>query len=137
MIVYYFTGKLTDVNGDMNWFMPGLAVGTFFSGTMVLTPDVSNPKVITADLKILADNQLIKARSIGLNPIKDFADKTPTGPFSSPTVENNGIIDNAFFKVALKGASLGSAGFTIQGNGPLGSITAGAATGSIQSIAIV
>lgn len=136
MLIYYFSGTLTDVNGEMNWFMPGLAKDSFFSGTMVLKSDPHNPKVNIADLSILASDQLVKAHSFGLDPMKSFADHVPIGPFSSPTVQH-GYIDNTFFKLALDGASLGSTGFTIQGPGPHGTPAAGAVIGSILSISVI
>ena len=68
MILYAFTGTLTDVNGEMNWFMPGLTEGTFFSGTMALEPDTSSPSISSAVLHLTADAQLVNARSVGLDP---------------------------------------------------------------------
>jgi len=136
MVLYAVTGTLTDVNGEMNWFMPGLGVGTFFSGTMALEPGTSSPAMATAILHIATGGHLVEARSVGLDPLKAFADHVPTGPLSSPTVQH-GYIDNVFFEIAVNGASLGTTGFTVQGPGPGGSSKAGAATGSIQSIAVV
>jgi len=137
MVVYAFTGKLTDVNGEMNWFMPGLAVGTPFCGTMTLEPNAPAPGASTAVLHLTAGDHLVKARSIGLDPLKSFADHVPTGPLSSPTVQHSGAIDNAFFKIEVHGSALGKAGFTVQGPGPDGSTKAGAATGSLRSIAVL
>jgi hypothetical protein len=133
MVLYAVSGTLTDVHGEMNWFMPGLAVGTFFCGTMTVTPDPSNPHISTAVLHVIAGGHLVNATSIGLDPLEAFADHTPTGPLSSPTVQH-GAIDNVFFKLTVSGASLGTTGFTVQGPGPDGSSKAGGATGTITSI---
>jgi len=133
MVFYAFTGTLTDVNGEMDWFTPGLSVGTFFSGTMALEPGTP---MTTATLHITTGSHLVEARSVGMDTLQAFADHVPTGPLSSPTVQH-GYIDNVFFEIAVNGASLGTTGFTVQGPGPTGSSKAVAATGSIQSITVV
>lgn len=137
MVIYAFSGTLTDVNGEANWFIPGLAVGTAFSGTMTLQPNTPTPNITTALLQLVAGGHLVNSRSFGLNPLKSFADHTPTGPSSSPTVQHNAIVDIVFFSVALNGPSLGTAGFTVQGKGPTGTTKAAAATGSILSISVM
>ena len=136
MVLYAFAGTLTDVNGEMDWFMPGLSVGMFFSGTMALEPGTPGSTMTTATLHVTTGSHLVQARSVGIDPLQAFADHVPTGPLSSPTVQH-GYIDNVFFEIAVNGASLGTTGFTVQGPGPGGSSKAGAATGSIQSIAVV
>jgi hypothetical protein len=134
MALYAVIGTLTKVDGAMNWFMPGLAVGAFFAGTMTVKADPSNPKIFTAVLHINAGAHLVNATSIGLEPLKSFADHVPTGPLSSPTVQH-GAIDNVFFDLVVNGASLGTTGFTVQGPGPDGSTKAGSATGTIKTVA--
>jgi hypothetical protein len=136
MHIFAFTGTLTNVNADMNWFMPDLAVGAFFSGTMTLTQNQSAPNITDAVLHIMSSSQLINARSTGLDPLKSFADHTPTGPLSSPTVQH-GYVDSVFFAMTITPGSLGTAGFTVQGKGSDGTSKAGAASGTIRSIVAV
>jgi hypothetical protein len=136
MIVYAFTGTLIDVSGEIGWFMPGLGVGMPVCGTISVAPHPSNPNIKTAALYLTADDHLVKAESVGVDPLKSFADHVPTGPLASPTVQH-GYIDNAFFKFALDGASIGTTGFTVQGPGPDGSSKAGAATGRVQSLIVL
>jgi hypothetical protein len=131
--MYAVTGTLTKVDATMNWFMPGLVAGAFFSGSMAVTADPSNPKILNAVLHINAGAHLVNAASIGLDPLKAFADHIPTGPLSSPTVQH-GAIDNVFFALAVNGGSLGTTGFTVQGPGPDGTTKAGGASGTIKSI---
>lgn len=137
MSLFGLIGTLTDVTPGTDWFMPGLAVGLPFTGTLSLQADSSSPPILTAVLQMSTGGHIVNGRSIGLEPLRAFADHVATGPFSSPTVQHGGYIDNFFFKVAISGASLGTAGFTVMGPGPDGSTKAGAATGSIQCITVM
>src|SRR5262245_11641333 len=136
MALYAFTGKLTDVNGEMPFFMPGLAVGTFFTGTMLVEPQPGNPTVKVATFHVMAAAHMVNAQSIGLDPLQAFARHTPTGSLSLTTVHAGAMIDNVFYKIAVKGASLGEMGFTVQGKAADGTTKAGAAIGTIKSLAV-
>jgi hypothetical protein len=137
MLLYAVTGTLTDVNGAMSYFMPSIKVGMFFSATMAVVPNAGTPNVSTAYLHILAGGDLVNANSVGLHPLQSFADHTPTGPLSSPTVQHGAYIDNAYFTFAIEGASLGTLGFSVQGKGPDGTSKAGAVSGRMTSITVV
>jgi len=137
MNVYAIAGTITNITGETNWFLPGLTSGVAFSGTMTLVPDPAHPHTITADLHLQAGAHLVNARSVSTNPLQDFANHTPTGPFSSLTVQHGGQVTNAFLEVVIKGASLGLAGFSVQGPGPDGSPKAAGASGSVTSIIVL
>lgn len=136
-ITYAFTGTLSTVSSTMDFWMPGLTVGTPFSGTMALSPFPGLDAFSTADLRIEAGDHIVTARSIGFDPLSHFSNFIPVGPLFSPTIQN-GYIDNVFFAFEINGSSLGRLGFWVMGNDPqTGTISAGHALGEIYSVTAV
>jgi hypothetical protein len=136
-ITYTFTGTLTSVSSTMDFLMPGLTGGTAFWGTMGLSPYAGNDAMTSADLRIVAGDQIVVARSIGLNPLADFSNFTALGGFSSPTLQN-GYVNNVFFQLANGGTSLGSLAFFVMGTDTSnGTTAAGNAWGDISSVTTV
>ena len=137
MSVFSFAGTLINVAGGTDWFMPGLVAGTPFTGTLTVQPSSSGGNILDAVLQLAMGGHLVNGRSIGLDPVKDFANHVATGPFSSPTAQHGGFVENAFFALGIAGSTLGTAGFTITGKGSNGSTAVCAVSGSIQTIAVI
>jgi hypothetical protein len=93
-VTYSFEGVLTDTTGPVSdLLMPGIGVGTEFTGILDLVPYEEHASFLYATLSVrIGVNQLVSAWTVGADPLAQFATGIMNGLFSSPTVQG-GYLD--------------------------------------------
>ena len=135
-VTYAFVGTFNTVSSTMDFLMPGLAEGATFSGTMALSQYADSQTIWVADLHVESADHIITARSLGFDPLWDFAQGRPNAALGSPTLQN-GFISGLFFTFQHNDPSLGTLGVFATGTRGDGVIQGAYALGDIQGVTTV